>query len=289
MILKAGCREKDEVVMKRFLESEIDVKRPAVDCRFHVIPFPFEKTVSYGRGTAAAPAAIIEASIQLEANDWGAHPAARGIYTHSACSSPDLFRACFDTVLEQGSLPVTLGGEHTISFYALKALKERGEAVGVVQFDAHADLRDSYEGVRMSHACVMRRIHELGVPLYQIGVRSLSQEDLEYRDRHTDIHYVDWHPAAVAAGDCAIALPDSFPQHLYITFDVDALDTSIMPATGTPEPGGLTWQQAQQALKAVATHRTIIGMDMVEFSPIPSFHAYDYTAARLVYSMMSLT
>jgi agmatinase len=182
---------------------------------------------------------------------------------------------------------VLLGGEHTITYGALDALKEAHGEFGIVQFDAHADLRDSYAGNTWSHACVMRRaVENLKLPLAQFGVRALCAEEDNFRRQHGIIT----HDAAKLARNGLPAQPFSndFPEKIYITFDIDALDASLMPATGTPVPGGLGWYQALDLVALVLRGRRAIGFDVVEFAPIAGLHAPNFTAAQLVYSLMGL-
>lgn len=272
--------------MNRFLESEIE-PRPPEQCRFHVIPAPLEATVSYGGGTAGGPAAILAASQQLEAFDGAGCPCEKGIFTHGAAETLDAIEAATARALACGGFPVVLGGEHTVTLGALRAFKAAGEPFGVVQFDAHADLRDEYEGSKLSHACVMRRAaDDLGLPLFQIGVRALSAAEhalrIERNIPHLDAAEIERH------GLPERLLPDDFPRRVYITFDVDGLDPSVMPATGTPVPGGLFWREAVALLEMIARERLIIGADVVELAPAAGLHAADFAAARLVYAIMGL-
>ena len=264
------------------------------DARIHIIPVEMEKSVSYGGGTAAGPRAILEASLQLEAFDGRTVPGQAGMYTHEPlqCQADEVEKdleaiaAEVAMVLKKNGLPVILGGEHTVTLGALKAIVDSNKKIGVVQFDAHADLRDSYEDNRLSHACVMRRVHEMGLPFVQIGIRSLSREEFRFR-RTYDIQSLD--AADInTAGIPAEVLPWDFPEQIYITFDVDCFDAAIMPATGTPEPGGLTWYQGMDLLHRVCANRTVCGFDVVELAPIPTMHAPDFTAAKLVYKLIGL-
>ena len=274
---------------------ELDIPPSSYEEAFiHIIPAEMEKSVSYGSGTAAGPGAILEASQQLEAFDGKTVPAEAGMYTHPPirCNSKTahediaLIASVVAPVIRKKSIPIILGGEHTVTLGALRPFKEAGERIGVVQFDAHADLRDSYEGDHMSHACVMRRVHEMGFPIMQIGIRSLSQPEDIFRQKHNipcleaETIYRGGIPDAV--------LPQDFPGNIYITFDIDCLDPSIMPATGTPEPGGLNWYQAVDLLGRVADGRNICGCDVVELAPAPSMHAADFIAAKLVYAMIGI-
>ncbi len=278
--------------MQTFLSSEFP-QSTAQDARFHIIPVPMEQTVSYGGGTANGPAEIIAASYQLEAFDGTSYPGEQGLHTTPAvdCSGDapnclaNIRQACLP-VYQTGKIPILLGGEHSLTLAPVQVLHHIRQDFGVVQIDAHADLRDSYEGSPHSHACVMRRIHELGIPIFQIGVRNLCKEEIGYRAQH--------HIASLDAreiyrhGIPADILPESFPENIYLTFDVDGLDASLMPATGTPEPGGLTWWQAIEACQNVAKGRNILGIDIVELAPQPQLHAASYTTAKLTYALMGL-
>ena len=291
---------------RRFLGSEFS-QYPAAHARFHVIPVPYEHSVSYGGGTAEGPAAILEASDQLEVFDGSSSPGEDGIHTHPPvdCSGgpAEVFpriTSLVASVLQAGAehtpVPVILGGEHSITPPAVAACRDvfspDGE-VGLIQIDAHADLRESYQDSRDSHACIARRIHEdLGMPVIQIGVRSLSPEEVIYRAGHTagapvPIYY---HDAAdiVPTGVAEIPIPDSFPSRAYLTIDVDGLDSAIMPATGTPVPGGLGWYQTLAIIESVARSVSIIGFDVVELAPIAGQHAWQYTAAELTYRVMGI-
>lgn len=275
-----------------FLVSEIEDAGTRA-ARFFIIPCPLEKHVSYGGGTADGPAAILRASQELEAYYRGNEPCQKGIHTTPAidCTGTaeevlSRLAAVCSTARAVGAMPIVLGGEHTVTWGALRAWADSDTSVGVVQLDAHADLRDTYDETPFSHACVMRRAQEMGMPVAQFGVRSLSREEHEYR--HTNaVHYLD----AERLMRCGIPdkiLPDDFPQKIYITLDLDVFDSSLMPATGTPEPGGLDWYTVCDILDACAIDREIVGCDVVELAPMPGFHAADYLAAKCVYHIMSL-
>jgi agmatinase len=156
-------------------------------------------------------------------------------------------------------------------------LAARIGGVGVVQLDAHADLRDSYRGDPLSHACVMRRIVEAGIPLYQLGVRAICAEEAAARERH-GVGFVDA-DVLVPRGISQIRLPSGFPEQVYVTLDVDGLDPSVIPATGTPVPGGPGWYQTLSLLESVARQRRLIGFDLMELAPIAGLHCYDFAAA----------
>jgi agmatinase len=275
-----------------FLASELDLPSPE-NALFHIIPVPYEKSVSYGTGTAEGPAAILESSQQLELFDGISIPAEHGIYTHPAIDCDDgpeeVLQKISDTVskvLDLEKIPVLLGGEHTISAGAFSALNKTGKNFGIVQFDAHADLRDTYEGTPHSHACVMHRALDMNIPIYQIGVRSLSYEEHLLREKLKIGHL---NAAAInKTGIPEPILPLDFPDNIYITFDVDAFDPSIMPATGTPEPGGIDWYQAFQALESIMHGRNVLGFDVVELAPIDGMHAPEFTVARFIYNLFGI-
>lgn len=287
----------------RFLESEFD-QYPAELARFHVVPVPWEDTVSYGTGTAAGPAAVLAASNQLEVWDGISSPAEEGIHTWPAvdCSGDPAtvheriataVRTAVTAPRDAHGVPIVLGGEHSITAPAVHGyLSTTKEPVGIVQIDAHADLRDSYEGRSDSHASVARRMHaDHRLPIVQIGIRATSPEEHLYIEMHRTtaptitVHYArDIVPAAVTE----ITLPPDFPSRVWLTFDVDGLDPAVIPATGTPVPGGLAWYQALSIVESIARQRTIIGADIVELAPIATLPASDYAAAELTYRIMGI-
>ncbi len=277
----------------RFLSSEVPPV-PANQARFHVIPVPYEATVSYAGGTAKGPEAILEASNQLELFDGTSFPGTHGIFTHAPVNcegSPEevmeRIRQAVFKALQCSAMPVVLGGEHSLTYGALAACKERFGTIGVIQFDAHADLRDSYEGSRWSHASAMRRaVSDLDLPLVQIGNRIFCKEELEARKKH---HVVSWDaPLLYRRGIPENLIPADFPRNVFITFDVDGLDPSIMPDTGTPVPGGLGWYQALDLASKAMEGRRLIGFDIVELAPRPGNIVSDFTAASLTYALMGL-
>jgi agmatinase len=262
--------------------------------RFHVVPVPYEKTVSYGGGTRKGPGAIIKASSQLERFDGASDPGAEGIYTWPAvdCSGKpekviDLISRNVKAILEMKKIPVVLGGEHTVTWGVIKGYLDAGEKdFGVVQIDAHADLRDAYEGDKYSHASVMRRVVEAGVPLVQLGNRAYCEEEVEARRKHKVLAFDA--NELVPKNVSKIRLPAKFPRRVFFTVDVDGIDPSVLPATGTPVPGGLGWYQTLGLFESVARQRRIIGFDIMEFAPIPGFHAFDFAAAMLTYKLMGI-
>lgn len=276
-----------------FLGSEFKQPRPE-DALFHVLPIPYERTVSYGGGTGEGPRRILEASWQLETWDGRSNPSAKGIHTHKPVDTTGEPRAVVDAIgektakiLRMGKFPVGLGGEHTVTYGMIRGLLQAGhENFGVVQIDAHADLRDAYEGNIYSHASVMKRIVDEDIPLFQLGVRALCKEEVDARKTH-NVKYYDAE-FLVTRGVNRIELPDDFPDKVFFTVDVDGLDPSVFPSTGTPVPGGLGWYQTLSLFDSVASQAEVIGFDITEFAPVEGFHAYQFSAALLTYKMMGI-
>ena len=276
-----------------FLGSEFTHPAPE-DARFHILPVPYEESVSYGGGTAKGPAAILEASWQLETWDGKSTPSDQGIYTHppvpmtgTAPQVVDNIARATQNIVETGGFPIAFGGEHTVTYGVIKGLLAAGETdFGVVQIDAHADLREAYEGNPYSHASVMKRVVDEGIPLYQLGIRAFCHEEVQTRLDH-DVHHLDA-DVLVPGNVQDFELPDDFPEKVFFTLDIDGMDPSVFPSTGTPVPGGLGWYQTLSLFESVARQRTVIGFDIMEFAPIPGFHAYEFSAALLTYKMMGI-
>jgi len=276
-----------------FLGSEFEHPAPE-DAYFQILPVPFEASVSYGAGTASGPSAILGASWQLESWDGKSVPGRRGIYTHKPvdCSGDAetvlaLISEASQAIVEKSGFPIGLGGEHTVTYGIVNGIIEAGiEDFGIVQIDAHADLRDAYEGNPYSHASVMKRIADMDIPIYQLGVRALCEEEVQARKIY-NIDYLDAE-VLVRKNIYKFDLPDDFPDKVFFTVDVDGLDPSVFPSTGTPVPGGLGWYQALGLFESVAQQAKIIGFDIMEFAPIEGFHAYEFSAALLAYKMMGI-
>ena len=261
----------------KFLASEYPQSAPE-QAGFHIIPVPLEQSVSYGGGTVKGPQALLAASHQLEAWECGFAPGESGFFTAQAvdCAGPitdtlDRIEAAVAHAIACEAVPVVLGGEHTVTLGALRALarqaEKTGEPFGVVQFDAHADLRPQYEGSPFSHASVMyRAVADLGLPLTQFAVRDFCREEAEIRKKFNVTHYDAYFLARVGLPE--LPLPEDFPKNIYITFDVDGLDSSIMPATGTPSPGGINRREAQYMLERCVAGRRVVGLDVVELAPM---------------------
>jgi agmatinase len=277
-----------------YLASEIE-QCPLEKAAYAVLPVPYEKTVSYGSGTAKGPQAILAASEQLETWDGQSNPSALGIHTcdelnceGEADSVIEEIAKAVKRILNAGSLPVVLGGEHTVTYGVIKGYLDAGiNDFGVVQIDAHADLRDAYEGDPLSHASVMKRICDEGIPLYQLGIRAYCEEEKHTRENNPRIYYRDA-DELVPNNIQSIQLPGDFPEKVFFTLDIDGMDPSVFPSTGTPVPGGLGWYQTLNLFESVAKQRQIIGFDIMEFAPLEGFHAYDFAAALLSYKMMGI-
>ena len=277
-----------------------DADKPA-DARAVVIPFGLEASVSYGGGTAGGPAAIMAASHQLELFDdelWREAYADYGIAALRPPSMPSTVADALDqlagltgSVLDAGKMPFVLGGEHSLTAGAIRPFVKRyPNDLVVFHLDAHWDLRDGYMGEPYSHAAAMRRVldqpgHE-NITLVSVGIRAFSEPEARYYEanRHR-MHVHLGHEQANWRIEDVVAPLRGKP--VYISFDIDALDAHVMPATGTPVPGGLSYLHALALLRAAcdAADR-IVGMDLVEFAPIAGFHAYDFTAAQLAAKML---
>lgn len=279
--------------MSIFLDSELAAEeRREETALFSVIPVPLERTVSCGTGTARGPAAIIEASNELERLSNGTFPCEEGIYTQAPLdcegSLPEVMERLAqrtEDAVNAGKIPVALGGEHSLSYGAVmgvaRALKR---PIGVVQIDAHADLRIAYQGEAHSHASVMNLLAEEGIKLAQFGVRALCAQESQSRKKF-DVFFKDAEEL-VSHNIHRVKLPEDFPALIYISFDVDGLDPSQMPATGTPVPGGLTYYQAIHLAENSLKGRRCVGIDIVELAP-DGTPAWDFTAAQITYRLMA--
>ena len=277
-----------------FLQSELE-GREAVEPLFVVIPVPLEQSVSYGGGTAAGPAAILAASQQLEAWDGFSEPLTAGIATSPAVDCRGKIGTILarieksvQTAVDRRAIPVVLGGEHMVSLAPIRVLaRSCPEPIGIIQIDAHADLRASFEGSPFSHACVMRRaLEECSGTLLQFGVRALCLEEVQYR-RSQRVQHLDGRDIP-DQNLKKFTLPGSFPKNIYLTIDVDGLDPSVIGATGTPVPGGPGWHQTLTFIERVVAGRRVLGFDLVELAPRAGDHGSDFAAAQLVYSVMGM-
>jgi|TARA_B110000037_G_scaffold32347_1_gene39009 agmatinase len=280
-----------------FLDSELNTNERSQEySKFHILPVPLEKTVSYGLGTSKGPEAIILASNELERYTGKSEPCLDGIFTHPFINCEqnlnliiDDIRTTTKKISSKNKIPVTIGGEHSLTYGAVNGIYEglnllNKNEIGIIQIDAHADLRKNYQKEKYSHASVMYLLSRENYRIAQFGVRAISLEEEENRSKYNITSF----DAEVIHQKGNIKLPDDFPKKVYISFDVDGLDPSIMPATGTPVPGGLGYYESLYLIKKMITGRDVIGFDLVEFSPIEKIEAYNFTAATLIYKVIEL-
>lgn len=258
-----------------------------------ILPVPFDKTTTYQKGSHLGPEALIEASRNLELYDieTDSRVYLKGIYTAppiAAQTSKEMLAATYARTrhfLAEGKFVVTIGGEHSISYASIRAHAEHYQKLSVLQLDAHADLQPAYLEDPWSHACVMARVRELPnvMKSVAVGIRSMAiEEKIHFEADNTFLAHTldkndDW------MEDVVRKLSDP----VYITFDLDVFDSALMPSTGTPEPGGMQWNQTFRLLKRVAQEKNIVGFDIVELCPISSNKAPDYLAAKLLYKLLS--
>ncbi len=281
-----------------FMEAKDSFMRQcADDARAVIIPFGLEASVSYEGGTKKGPKAILDASPELEYFDevfWRECFRDYGIATlkepkieKDLPAALSQLEAIVAGVLEAGKFPLVIGGEHSLTAGAIRPFVKRHEQLTILQFDAHADLRDGYEGEHFSHAAAMRRcLDHDNVRLVSVGIRNISAEEIPFLatdSNRIDIFWMkdrkvwDINDVASAVGTGPV----------YITFDVDGFDSSLMPATGTPEPGGLFWNEVMDMLDLVSQNAQIVGADVVELAPRKGLHACDFVAAKLCYKIMN--
>ena len=271
---------------------------PVKEAEAVVLPIPYEATTTYGSGTRDAPEAILAASRQVELWDeeggWDPSATVR-LATASAITTEvagpqamlDKIRKIVQPWVAQGKMVLALGGEHTVTLPLVQAVQTKYPDLQVVALDAHADMRDSYDGSKLSHACALKRVYDLGRPLTILGVRSYSQEESQLlwvaprlkvfkaRELHTP---EGW--------DKALAHLQGLSGPAYITIDADVFDPGVMPGVGTPEPGGLSYYQVLDIVRTVAARGPIVGLDLVELAPIPGHRVSEFTAARVLYKAL---
>jgi len=260
-----------------------------------ILPVPYEGTTCYGSGTRGGPKAIIDASRSLELYDEeiGGEIYRCGIHTlpgveplvEGPAHMIERISGIVEELFHSGKLIVLLGGEHTITVGAVRGISKYTD-LSVLQIDAHADLRDSYQGSSYSHACVMRRVREICENVVQVGIRSISAEEMEFVMKgglEDEIFLMKdilndegWKEDVIRRLD----------QNVYITIDLDGLDPAIMPAVGTPEPGGLGWYETLSLLKGVTRSKKVMGFDVVELAPVPGLIAPNVLAAKLIYKLI---
>ncbi|MDJ0691962.1 MAG: agmatinase [Xenococcaceae cyanobacterium MO_188.B32] len=284
---------------KQFIGSE--AQTTYAEAKTVILPIPYEKTTTYRQGCQNGPAAIIEASDQLEAYDEELQIVTcleTGIYTteaiadtrlNSSISSEEMLQTTTETVsqlIADDKFVIVLGGEHSITSGVVRAYMQIiNEPFTVIQIDAQGDMRDSYEGSIYNHACVMRRILDMGLPTLAVGIRSICLEEAQLIAQKKipviwakDIYYQsDWIDTAISR---------ITTNKVFITIDLDGIDPSLLPGVGTPEPGGLNWYQLTQFLKRIFTSYQVIGCDVMELAPVKDSVVSQFTAAKLVYKLV---
>ena len=274
------------------VDNKFNFKEKAI-----VVPFGLEKTVSYGGGTKNGPKEIINASHQVELYDeeLNCEPYKKiGIKTLKPFRiNKSVKKALSDMgkineqILKRKLFPLTLGGEHSITPGCLIPFTKKFKNICLLHFDAHADLRDSYEGEKFSHASAIRRCLDYkNVSVISFGIRNISESEIPFLKKNASRINIFW------AKDKKKWNLKKFKKLIknktvYLTFDVDGLDSSIMPATGTPEPGGLLWDETLEIIKIAAKNSNIVGADINELAPIKGFNSYNFLVAKLAYKILS--
>lgn len=262
-----------------------------------IIPFGLEATVSYGGGTRRGPAAMIKASHQVELFDdelWREAHQSFQVDTMREHKIPektevalDLLASLTEWALADGAFPMVFGGEHSITPGAIRPFLKRYNDLAILHFDAHADLRDGYEGEHYSHAAAIRRCLDApDLSIVSVGIRNISAEEIPFLEANRDRIHIHW-AREKKDWDIEEMLAPLKGRPVYVTFDLDGFDASLMPATGTPEPGGLFWDDVMPILKRAAQLSDWVGADINELAPKEAFHGCDFLAAKLAYKMLA--
>ena len=273
----------------------LDGEAVALDrARVVLVPVPYDRTASYGKGAASGPRAILEASTHMELYDdeLDVEPCTIGVHTAPPVSGnedpPEMMagkvEAAVARYLEMGKMPVVLGGEHSVSIGAMRAYEKAYPGLSIVQLDAHGDLRKSFEGTEYNHACVMRHF-AVRIPTLQIGIRSMCREESQFaRDKNLRVI-----PANdfIRRPEEALREVDRLSGEIYLTIDVDFFDPAIMPSTGTPEPGGPGWYDTLDLIWGICSRKNLVGFDVTELSPSGDNVAPDFLTAKLVYKTIA--
>ncbi len=264
-----------------------------------ILPCPYEKTVTYGKGTGKGPAAILEASHYVEFFDeetgkeicFTEGIAALKALDFSKLSGKkalDLIYKNVKALIDAGKFVITLGGEHTISTAPIRAHFDSYENLSILHFDAHSDLREEYGGTKYSHACFAKRVVEFTTKLTQVGIRAQSKEEHDFIiDKGITTFYAHQMRHEGFDGQLIDIIVNSLDQNVYITFDVDYFDPSIMPSTGTPEPNGFYWDETMRLLRSVCEKRNLVGFDVVELAPRKDYAFPDFLTAKLIYRILN--
>ena len=262
-----------------------------------IIPFGLEKSVSYGNGTKYGPEKIIEASHQVELFDEELLKEPYKFFNIETLKKFSIKKKLNDALnqltklvdqnLKSKKFPLILGGEHSITPAIIKSFSKFYKKITIVQIDAHADLRDGYLGVKNSHAAAMRRcLDNKNVELVSIGIRNLCSEEFQYLKKNKSRINIFW-AKDMKKWNMKKLTKLIKNKNVYLTFDLDGFDASLMPATGTPEPGGLFWSDAMNILKTIIKNSNIVGADVNELAPNKNLHFCDFLAAKLVYKILS--
>lgn len=261
------------------------------NARVVIIPVPYDKTSTWIKGAARGPAAVIEASANMELYDieTDSEVYKSGIFTDEAIEEKSSPEAMVEAVsrrvreyIKQGKFVVVVGGEHSVGIGSVKAHVEDDKDITVLQLDAHCDLRQEYKGSKYNHACVMARVREL-CPILQVGIRSMDSSEKGFADRARIFFAKDIYDNRNWIKECVRRLT----ERVYVTIDLDVFDPSIMPSVGTPEPGGLLWYDVLALLRAVVERKDVLGFDVVELCPNERNKAPDFLAAKLIYKLLS--
>ena len=257
-----------------------------------ILPVPYDGTSTWIKGADRGPEAILDASFNLEFYDieTATEVYKRGIATLEPVtedSSPeamaDEVEHRMDQILHDGKFPVLIGGEHSVSIGAFRAMARRYPNLSILQLDAHSDMRDEYEGSACNHACVMARAKELTTNITQVGIRSTAREELH----NIDLKRTFYAHRIVEDDEWQERVSTQLGEEVYITIDLDVLDPAYLPSTGTPEPGGLSYREVMGLLKRIIREHRGVGLDVVELCPNPRAKASDFLAAKLIYQFLS--
>ena len=261
-----------------------------------IVQVPYDKTTTYIHGTSGGPAAIIDASRYMELYDDELNQETYriGIHTMEPLDVGKLppeemvekVRTSCAELLKSNKFPVLLGGEHSVSIGSVRAFKDNFPNISVLHLDAHCDLRDEYFGSKLNHGCVARRISEI-CPIVQVGTRSMSKEEKDFLNTQANgkvknINVYDILDSPMWKDSAS----NSLTENVYVSIDLDVFDISLMPAVGTPEPGGIGWYETLDLLRDVSKDKKIVGFDVVELCPIPGQIASDFFAAKLIYRLL---
>ena len=276
------------------IDNKVNFKEKVV-----VVPFGLEKTVSYGGGTKNGPKEIIKASHQVELFDEelnkepykkiGVKTLKPFLIKKKINSALDQLSKINEKLISKNKFPMVFGGEHSITPGAIKPFAKKYDKITILHFDAHADLRESYNGEKFSHASAIRRCLDYdNIKVVSFGIRNLSKAEMIFYENNRDRIEIFWCKDK-KKWDLSKLQKLFNNKNVYITFDVDGFDASIMPATGTPEPGGLFWDDVLPIIKKVCQISHVIGADVNELAPIKNFDSYNFLVAKLAYKILSYT